>query len=148
MAQGAIEKYLLQKVKDRFEPAGTNKYAQRRPSGQYWSPPTNSALRSRKNRSARYNADQALVDTGELRDSIQILDRIPSGIGLVDGSGTARIGIPAGSPEYEKGTVHQFGGYTAKGGRIRPRPFLGINKSTDVRDIENLIKNNMGRFAK
>ena len=126
------EDLVLQHTLQRFQRAGSNKRAQTAPSGFDWPPPAESTLRSRKEN--RGGSNQALVDTGLLRDSIyarkrksggghDIAIRIRPGVQYKK-SGGKRIAVSTVARLLQNGFVN------ARGGFVPPRPFAGIDDDT------------------
>lgn len=123
-----IEDIVLGIHKQRFEPKGRNRFAQFDPDKRPWVDITDYTYSRRRKNKIR---TQALVDTGALRNAVQ-LTRDNLSNALTVGVGVARVGIPIGSPEYQKGLKMQ-NGYLKRirGGevlRIPPRPFIGVGK--------------------
>lgn len=143
-----LEDIILASHKARFEPAGRSAVAQKTPDRLPWAPITEYTLANRKKNK---NPAQALVDTGALRDAIQI---IRSSLRQVVNENTrrarARVGVPTTSPQYLKGQRMNFG-YTKKGRGgvdivIPAREFIGIDPRT-LTAVGRFVDRAFGRVA-
>ena len=128
----------LKHTLQRFDAAGANKRAQQSPSGYNWSPPKLSTLSNRLENKGGDN--QALVDTGLMRDSIRVKKR-KRGRGQTDIityiQPGARYRKKNGSIAVSTVAKLQQRGYiTAPASRIPgryvpPRPFSGVDADTE-----------------
>ena len=136
LARGRVERLLLRRTKERFNPLGSSKTAQRDPSGKKWvslSPRT------------RGNPNRILYRSGTLQESIQVLDRRMSMAALSTPSGGGfRIGVNPNSPAAGYAGVHQNGG-RAGGSRIPRRRFLGVS-SADATAVRRMLRDLAARI--
>jgi hypothetical protein len=140
-----VRNYIVQSVKDRFAPSGSNPRAQTSPAGVKWVAPSYFTVISRKRNRSRFN--QALVDTGLLRRSVQIIETRLSDLAIQQGRAGIRVGIPTSSPAYGYGTKMQYGGVTIHGNRIPARPFLGIG-TLENRYLTRIIQNYLDAYSR
>lgn len=121
-----IENIVLANTKARFDPKGRNRFAQFDPDKKPWAQNTEYTIARRK---SNKRTNQALVDTGALRDAIVIV-RSNLRSALTVGKGSAVVGIPRTSVQYDKGFKMQNGYIKRIPGRdpipIPARPFIGI----------------------
>lgn len=136
-----VESILLKIHKDRFEPPGTNRRAQKGPDGTPWEQISRLAIHTRRE---NRQANQALVDTGALVGSITIV-RGRLNRALTTGFARATVGIPASDPNFEKGILHQGGGENELGFGVPARPFIGINDN-DLQELDDLINRAAARI--
>ena len=135
--KGLIEKFLLKRTLERFEPRGANAGAQKNPQGKPWARLKPSTLRRR--RSNRGASSQALVDTGKLRGSIVIFNKKTGKAALASGRAGFSLGIRPGSEVHDYGLFQNRGGTNKEGHRVPRRQFLGIGKR-DIRPLTNILK--------
>lgn len=121
-----IEKYLVAKMKARFEPRGSNPVAQRSPDGRMWPFAAQATI---ERRAVNKDRSHALYVTGKMQRAIVVTKKGPGLLIGVLGKGQFRIGIKANSPVAKYGLVLNSGGVTPRGGIIPARPFLGVGKA-------------------
>ena len=144
-AKRVIERYLVDKTKARFEPRGSNPYAQRDPSGQFWPFLSQATVTAKKYRGEQVSRSQALYGKGVLQRSISIVRALPGFVSVQTGTGAVfEIGIHPGSPARKYARFLNEGGETPTGGRVPARKFLGVSKQ-DANDIGLIIRNNLIR---
>ncbi len=137
LSKTLLEQYFLTKTIERFAPRGKNRNAQRGPDGRFWRGPKQSTVRRRKVNTT--GITQALVDTGKLRNAIDVVKRLPPYVRINGGFGVFSIGIRGAAAVYAG--VQNFGGKTPSGATIPARPFMGISKR-DAKTFElTLLKN-------
>lgn len=143
LGKGRLEGFLLRRVKERFKPPG-GKIAQRDPSGNPWA-----KLKDGTKRRINLNRSQVLVESGKLRDAIQIVRSNLSSISaLASPTGAGfYIGIPLGHEVAKYARLHNNGGRTGKGVRIPRRRFLGISRE-DVKAVDNLLRREMRKWTR
>ena len=136
-AKKEIEELAVKRIKMRFEPLGANVNAQRDPSGKLWPRIHPSTVKRRKR---NRNRNQALVDTGELLNAIQILRSDLSYSRLVSGKGgEITVGVRGPARVKAKAILHDRGGRNPRGGIVPKREFLGFSKG-DKKAIIDLIQ--------
>lgn len=134
--KGAIEKFLLRRTLERFATRGANASAQKTPTGGLWPRIKPITVRRRKKNK---NANQALVDTGFLRNSIQVFNKRTSKAALASGNAGFTLGVRKGSPAFAYGNLQNFGGVNSVGVQIRARKFLGIGQR-DAKPLGKILK--------
>jgi hypothetical protein len=135
-AKNRIENLLLKRTKERFGPPGSSSNAQTSPEGRPWAP-----LSENTSRHTNQNRSQKLVDSGTLRDSIDVVRKNMRDSALQSPTGGGfSIGITPNSPANAYARVHQFGGYSGRNYlvHIPARRFLGIS-SKDVVAVDTSI---------
>ena len=127
---GKLEELLLERTLARFDPEGSNLYAQKSPDGVKWAELADSTKRKRSNK----DYSQKLVDTGAMRDKITILNKAPLEKIKSAFGATSIIGIQPGTKEAKIGEYHQSGTP-----RMPARPWLGVNEK-DMNDMNKLVR--------
>ena len=130
-ADGDIRDFLVNSQRNRFK-------TKTAPDGSPWAPLSQVQIRR-----SNSNFSQVLVDTGDLRDSVGVVEsRNQFSLRRNTGAGF-RIGVLG---DRAKALTHQFGGRSPlTGGAIPARPFLGIN-TADLQGVANILERKL-RFA-
>lgn len=101
-----------------------------------WKQITNFAYGTRTNRGRR---DQALVDTGELRDALRVI-RGNLSTATQTGRAKAVVGIPFGDPAFEKGVINNLGLENEEGFLVPQREFIGFT-NRDLSGLDRILAN-------
>ena len=137
LASPNLDETLLASTVARFNQPGVHRNAQKAPSGVPWARPHPSTIRRRRQNKT---ANQALVDTGELKKSIAILGKKTSPSVLQSrGGGSIIIGVRPSSPAAVYARLQQEGGTTPQGNIVPARPFLGFSDE-DIKQISGTVR--------
>jgi hypothetical protein len=145
-AKNRVENFLIDRIQDRFEPAGSNPYAQKSPDGRFWRQRAAATILYRKNPNRR----QALFESGSLRDSIGIVRgglAIEGALsrGVATQVRTATVGIRPGYVNEKGnnlqivGAFLQSGGTTPNNADVPGRVFIGVS-GRDSKELENTLQ--------
>lgn len=131
-----LGKLIQRRIRARFSGDKFPNLYNKSPDGEKWKPITLDALLSRVRRQGTSaETTPPLYDTGSLRDSLRVRKR---SFNIIDGRLTS-YAVSVSEEQEGKAVLHNAGGFTATGGQVPARPFMGLG-SKDIDAIVDAIR--------